>query len=156
MPAVATRNQGKSMFIKEELNNDPNANAEAINAGWRAAGMSGSISSSLISNVRTRLRLSGKLRGKGRRRTGTTGVADVGAGGAATGKRRGRPPRQAGPGANGEALVMSRGRERELMNLEVEIDRLLMKVMETGALPDVESSLRKVRRQLYAGLVAQS
>ena len=42
------------------------------------------------------------------------------------------------------------------MNLEVEIDRLLMKVVEIGTLPDVENALRKARRHLYAGLVARS
>jgi hypothetical protein len=156
MPAVATRNQGKSMFVKEMLNDDPLANTEAVNAAWRAAGMSGTISSSLISNVRTRLRLSGKLPRKRRRRTRTAGAADAGAAGPVTGRRRGRPRRQAGPGGNGEAPVMSRGRERELMSLEVEIDRLLMTVVETGALPEVENALRKVRRQLYAGLLQQS
>jgi hypothetical protein len=154
MPAVASRNQGKSMFVKEELNNDPNANTEAINAAWRAAGMSGSISSSLISNVRTRLRLAGKLPGKRRQRAK---AADAGAGGPVAGKRRGRPRhQQAGAVANGTAPVMSRGRERELMSLEVEIDRLLMRVVETGVLPEVEDALRKVRRQLYAGLVERS
>jgi hypothetical protein len=144
------------MFVKEMLNDDPQANAEAVNAAWRAAGMSGSISSSLISNVRTRMRLSGKLPGKRRKRTRTTGAADAGTGGSITGKRRGRPPRQAGAVVNGEAPVMSRGRERELMNLEVEIDRVLMRVVETGALPEVENALRKVRRQLYAGMLERS
>ena len=42
------------------------------------------------------------------------------------------------------------------MALEVEIDRLLMKVASIGTLPEVEDSLRKTRRQLYAGLVARS
>ncbi len=42
------------------------------------------------------------------------------------------------------------------MDLEVEIDRLLMKVVEIGQLPDVEDELRKARRQLYAGMVAVS
>jgi hypothetical protein len=153
MPAVASRNQGKSMFVKEELNNDPNANTEAINAAWRAAGMSGSISSSLISNVRTRLRLAGKLPGKRRKRAK---AADAGAGGPVTGKRRGRPRQQGGVVANGAAPVMTRGRERELMSLEVEIDRLLMRVVATGVLPEVEDALRKVRRQLYADLVERS
>jgi hypothetical protein len=156
MPAVATQNQGKSMFVKEMLNDDPLANTEAVNAAWRAAGMSGSISSSLISNVRTRMRLSGKLPGKRRKRTEAAGAAHAGTKGPVTGKKRGRPSRQAGALANGESPVLSRGRERELMNLEIEIDRLLMKVVQTGALPEVESSLRKVRRQLYAGLVERS
>ena len=42
------------------------------------------------------------------------------------------------------------------MNLEVEIDRLLMRVVEVGTLPEVEDALRKARRHLYAGLVLRS
>ena len=37
-----------------------------------------------------------------------------------------------------------------LMNLEVEIDRLLMRVVQVGTLPEVEDALRKARRHLYA------
>jgi hypothetical protein len=121
------------MFIKEQLNDDPDANTEAINAAWRASGMSGSISSSLVSNVRARLKLAGK-------RT----------------RKAGRPRKVEGSAANGPAPVTGRGRERELMNLEVEIDRVLMKVARIGELPEVENALRKVRRQLYAGLAARS
>jgi hypothetical protein len=33
---------------------------------------------------------------------------------------------------------------------------VLMKVAETGEFPEVENALRKVRRQLYAGLLARS
>ena len=50
----------------------------------------------------------------------------------------------------------ARGRMNSLMDLEIEIDRLLMKVAEIGTLPQVEDSLRKTRRQLYAGLAASS
>jgi hypothetical protein len=137
------------MFVKEMLNDDPLANTEAVNAAWRASGMSGSISSSLVSNVRARMKLAGH-----RRRSGTTGAAGIGR--PATGRGPGRPRRQDTPLTNGEAPVMGRGRERELMSLEVELDRLLMRVVETGALPEVENALRKVRRQLYAGLFEQS
>ena len=155
MSAVATRNQGKSMFVKEMLNDDPLANTAAVNAAWRASGMSGSISSSLISNIRTRMKLGGKKPGKPRRAK-ATGADDAGAGAPVVGKRRGPTRRQAAPRANGESPALSRGRERELMNLEVELDRVLMKVVETGELPEVETALRKVRRQLYAGLLAVS
>ena len=50
----------------------------------------------------------------------------------------------------------ARRRAGELMGLEIEIDRLLMKVVETGQLKDVEDALRKTRRQLYTGMVADS
>ena len=66
MPVKTSRNQGKGMFVKEQLNNNPLANAEAVNKAWRAAGMSGSISATLVSTMRSRLGLTGNL-GRGRR-----------------------------------------------------------------------------------------
>lgn len=133
MTARATRNQGKSMFVKEILNSNPQANHQAVNEAWRAEGMSGTISPTLVSRMRSRLGLAGKRRKRRR-------------GGAAT--------TAAGAGATGS--VKSRGRMSSLMELEVEIDRLLMKVAEIGTLPEVEDSLRKTRRQLYAGLEARA
>jgi hypothetical protein len=130
------------MFVKEVLNDDPQANHQAVNNAWRAAGMSGSISPTLVSRVRSRMGLAGKLRRRG--------------GAEAAGARRGRPPAQAQAAASATALHQARGRKNSLMDLEVEIDRLLMKVAAIGTLPEVEDSLRKTRRQLYAGLVAQS
>src|SRR5579885_1482443 len=141
MPATATRNQGKSMFIKEVLNNDPYANHAAVNQAWREAGFSGTIRPTLVSRIRSRMGLAGNLgRGRGR-------------------KRRTAGDRPAGPapsGANGSTRVMGRGRKINLMDLEIEIDRLLMKVAEIGTLPDVENDLRRARRHLYAGMMTQS
>jgi hypothetical protein len=139
MAAKAPRTKGKSMFVKEVLNDNPRANAAAVNEAWRAAGMSGSISAGLVNHLRSRLGFSGNLKRK--KRTGTKrGQTSVFASSrAATGKP-------------------SRGRRRssELMDLEAEIDRLLMKVVEIGQLSEVEDSLRKARRQLYADLVVRS
>jgi hypothetical protein len=132
------------MFVKELLNDNPLANAEIVNAAWRAAGMSGSISTSLVSNVRSRMGLSGNRRGG--RRTGTK----------ATGTRQGRPSMQMQAGANGSAPTLIRGRKNNLLAIELEIDRLLMKVVEIGTLHEAEAELRKARRQLYPGLVARS
>ena len=146
MTVRATRNQGKSMFVKEVLNDDPQANHQAVNAAWRADGMSGSISPTLVSRVRSRLGLTGASRG-GRRKNAK-----------ATGARRGRPPgttrAAAAAGTIAPQQHQARGRKNSLMDLEVEFDRLLMKVAAIGTLPEVEDSLRKTRRQLYAELVA--
>jgi hypothetical protein len=144
MPAKTTRVQGKSMFVKEVLNNNPTANAAIVNEAWTAEGMSGSISATLISNIRSRLGLAGNLRGRPRGNAKKTGT------------RRGRGFMPAETGTNGTAPVKTRGRTSELMDLEVEFDRLLMKVAEFGTLPEVENALRKARRQLYAGLVARA
>jgi hypothetical protein len=144
MPATATRNQGKSKFVKEVLNDNPQANAAAVNEAWRAAGMSGSISAGLVNHLRSRLGLAGNLRSGRRKRI------------RATGTRRGRPPMQLRTVVNGSTRAMSRTRGSDLMDLEVEIGRLLMKVVEIGQLPDVEDALRKARHHLYAGLVARA
>jgi hypothetical protein len=143
MAVKAMRNQGKSMFVKEVLNDDPQANHQAVNVRWREAGMSGSISPTLVSRVRSRLGLTGNTRGRSRKNAKATGAL------------RGRP---AGPARAAGAMAppQARGRTNSLMDLEVEIDRLLMKVAAIGTLPQVEDSLRKTRRQLYAGLAAQS
>jgi hypothetical protein len=144
MPAKVTRTPGKSMFVKEVLNNNPTANAAVVNEAWKAEGMSGSISATLISNIRSRMGLAGNLRGRPR---GNAKKAGTG---------RGRGFMRAEDGENGTAPVKRRGRTSELMDLEVEFDRLLMKVAAFGALPEVENALRKARRQLYAGLVARA
>jgi hypothetical protein len=144
MPATATRNQGKSKFVKEVLNDNPQANAAAVNEAWQAAGMPGSISAGLVNHLRFRLGLSGNLRGGRRKST------------RATGTRRGRPPVQVRTGAKESTRAKTRGRESGLMDVEVEIDRLLMKVVEIGQLPEVEDALRRVRRQIYADMVTGS
>ena len=78
MPATATRNQGKSNFVREVLNDNPQANAAAVNEAWRAAGRPGRISAGLVNNLRFRLGLSGNLRGRRRKRTSPTGPDKVG------------------------------------------------------------------------------
>jgi hypothetical protein len=144
MPATATRTQGKSQFVKEVLNDNPQANAAAVNEAWQSAGMSGSISAGLVNHLRSRLGLSGNLRGGRRKRT------------RATGTRQGGPPMQVGNGTKGSTAAMAHNQSSELMGLEVEIDRLLMKVVEIGQLPDVEDGLGRVRRQIYAGMIGGS
>ncbi len=145
MPVSETRTQGKSMFVKEWLYDHPQATTEAVNVAWRDAGYAGTISPSLVSNVRSGMGLAGNT-GRGRRGTksGTSGP---------------RPMDSAGPGhsrGNGSASTVARKRGQDLMGLEVELDRLLMKVVEVGQLPEVEASLRKARRHLYANLIATS
>jgi hypothetical protein len=148
MPAKMNRGQGKTMFVKEVLIDNPLAKLVAVNAAWRAAGMSGSISASLVNNVRSQMRLAGNPQGS-RRKARRGVVAD---GGGAVGQPPGRIP----SGAIGPAQVTTRRGKADPMDLEVEIDRLLMKVVEIGALPDVENALRKARRHLYASMVARS
>jgi hypothetical protein len=58
-------------------------------------------------------------------------------------------------GASGGTPAMTRGRKSDLLDLEVETDRLLMKVVEIGTLHEVEAELRKARRLLFMGMVAR-
>jgi hypothetical protein len=74
MPATATRNQGRSKFVREVLNDNPQANAAAVNEAWRAAGMSGSISAGLVNHLRSRMGLSGNLQAGRRKRISATGT----------------------------------------------------------------------------------
>lgn len=50
--AVATRPQGKTSFVKNFLQKNPQANAKAVNAAWTAAGMKGTISHPVVSGIR--------------------------------------------------------------------------------------------------------
>jgi hypothetical protein len=69
--------------------------------------------------------------------------------------RGGRPADLAPSGTDGRARGVARGK-KSLMDLEIDIDRLLMKVVEFGELTEVESDLRRARRHLYAVMAAGS
>ena len=64
MATTATATPGKTSFVKEFLNANPQGNTKAVNEAWTAAGMKGTISHPIISQVRKQLGLTGNLRGK--------------------------------------------------------------------------------------------
>src|SRR5271157_4175903 len=66
MATTATAAPGKTSFVKEFLQGNPQANAKAVNEAWTAAGMKGTISHPVISIVRKQLGLTGNLPGKTR------------------------------------------------------------------------------------------
>ena len=66
MATTATAAPGKTSFVKEFLQGNPQANAKAVNEAWTAAEMKGTISHPIISQVRKQLGLTGNLRGKTR------------------------------------------------------------------------------------------
>src|SRR5271165_1906902 len=66
MATTATAAPGKTSFVKEFLQGNPQANAKAVNEAWTAAGMKGTISHPVISVVRKQLGLTGNLPGKTR------------------------------------------------------------------------------------------
>ena len=67
MATTATAAPGKTSFVKEFLQGNPQANAKAVNEAWTAAGMKGTISHPIISQVRKQLGLTGNLPGKTRK-----------------------------------------------------------------------------------------
>src|SRR5271157_4106754 len=62
--ATATRDQGKTSFVKEFLGDHPMGNVQAVNEAWAAAGKNGTIGSTLINKMRSQMGLSGNLRAK--------------------------------------------------------------------------------------------
>ncbi len=67
--ATATKSQGKTAFVKEFLRRNPRGNAKAVNQAWTAAGMSGTIGSTLVNKTRSEMGLTGNLRAKSKPRT---------------------------------------------------------------------------------------
>ena len=66
MATTATAAPGKTSFVKEFLQGNPQANAKAVNEAWTAAEMKGTICQPIISQVRKQLGLTGNLPGKTR------------------------------------------------------------------------------------------
>src|SRR5271166_6908036 len=63
MATTATATPGKTSFVKDFLNANPQGNTKTVNEAWQAAGMKGTISHPTISQVRKKLGLTGNLRG---------------------------------------------------------------------------------------------
>jgi len=61
MPGTATVTPGKTSFVKDFLNANPQGNTKAVNEAWQAAGFEGTISPTLVN--KTRVKLTGKRRG---------------------------------------------------------------------------------------------
>src|SRR6516225_211345 len=79
-----TRNVSKTGFVKEFLNDNPQANTRAVNEAWAAAGFEGTISPTLVTKLRSQLGLTGNIpKGPGKK-------AEVEASARPTGKKRGR------------------------------------------------------------------
>ena len=63
MATTATATPGKTSFVKEFLNDNPQGNTRAVNEAWQAAGFEGTISPTLVNKTRVKLNLTGNLRG---------------------------------------------------------------------------------------------
>jgi hypothetical protein len=144
MPKRAPATPGKTMFVKEFLNDHPQGNVKAVNEAWQAAGFDGTISPTLVNKTRASLGLTGNIRGK------TKAAAEGKA--TPTGKRLGRPRKEPTAAVTGQPRGRKSNRSLALTDLEAEIDRLIFRVMAVGDLTEIEDSLRQARRLLYGAL----
>jgi hypothetical protein len=62
MATATTRSLGKTGFVKEYLNDHPQANTRAVNEAWAAAGFEGTIGPTLVTKMRSELGLTGNIR----------------------------------------------------------------------------------------------
>src|SRR5208337_1217227 len=144
MPRTATPTPGKTSFVKDFLNANPQGNTKSVNEAWTAAGFDGTISETLVYKTRASLGLTGNLSGK------TKAAAEGKA--TPTGKKRGRPRKESTAPVTGQPRGRKSNRSLALNELEADIDRLIFKVMGVGDLAEIEDSLRQARRLLYGAL----
>jgi hypothetical protein len=132
----AASSPGKTMFVKEYLNDHPQANVSAVNKAWQAAGFKGTISAAVVNKLRASMGLTGNLRANTKKTERTT-----------TGKKRETPRKESTVNVPPRA-----NRSSNLDDIEADFDRLLFKVMGVGDLTEIEALLRKTRRMLYGAL----
>jgi hypothetical protein len=85
MATVTTRSLGKTGFVKEFLNDHPQANTRAVNEAWAAAGFEGTIGPTLVTKMRSEMGLTGNIRKGPGKKAGTTSAPAI--------KKRGRGKR---------------------------------------------------------------
>jgi hypothetical protein len=132
---------GKTMFVKEFLHDNPQGKVDAVNKAWLAAGFDGTISPTLVKTMRASLGLTGNVRVN----TKTSKTSS-------TGTKRLTPHKEIAASVNLQPRTSDSARTVVLNELEVDIDRLIFKVMGIGDLTEIESSLRQARRLLYGAL----
>ena len=62
MASEVGSDQGKSAFVGDVLTKDNQANTEVVNRAWTKAGHGGTISESLVNQIRSRMGLTGQPR----------------------------------------------------------------------------------------------
>jgi hypothetical protein len=96
MATATTHSLGKTGFVKEFLNDNPQANTKSVNDAWAAEGFEGTISSTLVTKIRSEMGLTGNIpKGPGKEAEPETGTQTT-----ATGKRRGKPEAASMRGGN--------------------------------------------------------
>jgi hypothetical protein len=154
---MATKTQkapNKTAFVRDFITQNPQANRNAVEEAWRAAGHEGLISSALVSNLRSELGLTGNLRSGSRTAESNGAPESVKAtAGRKKSKKRGRGAKGTASRAVAEPIkeLMPRsvGRDGALVEIEGDIDHLIFKLIALGGMETIEEELRKVRRLLY-------
>jgi hypothetical protein len=130
---------GKSMFVKEYLNDHPQGNFSAVNEAWKAAGFEGTISQTLVDKMRASLGLTGNTR-----RNVTKSKPS----------KAGQKPAQLQKNTTAPVAAQPRGNQSSVLEeMEADIDRLIFKAMAVGDLTEIEDTLRRARRLLYTSLI---
>ena len=130
---------GKSMFVKEYLNDHPKGNVEAVNKAWAAAGFEGTISKAVVDKMRASLGLTGNTRQDiTKSKPSPTATKSE--------QRQKKPTTPLGTQPRGNHSIV-------LEEMEADIDRLIFKTMAIGNFADVEDALRRARRLLYTALI---
>jgi hypothetical protein len=152
MATASAKGPSKTAFVRNFIKTNPTANRKAVEEAWRAAGHEGPISSSLVSNLRTELGLTGKKPDASQPRSGADAVGSVKVTSSKPKKRRRRAQSKAS-GVNGTPATQRKprtgNREQVFTEIEGDIDRLIFKLMVAGGMEKVEDALREVRRLLY-------
>jgi len=111
MASEVGKDQGKSAFVGDVLTKDNRADTEAVNRAWTKAGHAGTISESLVNQIRSRMGLTGQQR-PGARVTESAGSAEPPA--APAPRRRTGPKRVGGrPPVKGDGRPVPRVTESE-------------------------------------------
>jgi hypothetical protein len=159
MAAKTAPEPGKHEFVTKVLEKNAKANPKIVNAAWKSAGHSGSISGSYVAKIRSDMGLT-RPRKKRKFKALATGLRPPFGRPAQSGGIAGRPagtgssllPRPngstlpAGPDRLATARPQRTERGQVLVEIESELDRLLFQIMGVGGLPAVENLLRDARR----------
>ena len=154
MGTAGEKRPNKTDFVRKFLKKNLTANRKAVEEAWHSAGHEGSISSPLVSKLRSELGLTGNHRSGSRTSESNSAPEPVRAtAGRKQSKKRGRGPKGTASGAVAEPIKermpRSAGRDGALAEIEGDIDRLIFKLIALGGLETLEEELRKVRRLLY-------
>lgn len=155
MAGKTRRSQGKQEFVKTFLERNPAASGRMLNEAWKQAGNKGTISGSYFYATKGKM---GLTRARPRGVSKPELQRDRSSLASPPARKPGRPPGTSSKGngavtsPNGrnesKSLRQTTNRGQALEELEVDIDRLMTRVMTLVDLPEVEEALRKARRLL--------